>query len=63
MSEDNQQNQDSNEKESEYVGTVWSPTFLKWSALIILFFLALFIYRHCTYGDMGGGVDGIRSVL
>lgn len=63
MSEEKEQKQDNNEKESEYVGTVWSPNFLRWSAIVILFFLALFIYRHCTYGDLGGGVDGIRPVL
>lgn len=63
MSEENQNEQKDNEKESEYVGVVWSPQFLKWSAMVILFFLLLFIYRHCTYGDLGGGIDGIRPVI
>ena len=63
MTDDNLNKQNDNAKESEYVGTVWSPNFLKWSALVILFFLALFIYRHCTHGDLGGGAGGIRSVL
>ena len=57
------ENQEDNEKNSEYVGTVWGPGFLKFSAIVIFCFVLLFVYRHCKYGDMGGGVDGIRSVL
>ena len=63
MSEENTKDQKDNEKNTEYVGTVWSPRFLKASAVVILFFLFLFIYRHCTHGDMGGGVNGIQPIL
>jgi hypothetical protein len=63
MSEESKNEQDDNENKSEYVGTVWSPKFLKGSAVVILFFLLLLIYRHCTHGDLGGGVNGIQPVI
>lgn len=63
MTDNSNKSQDDNEKDSEYVGIIWGPNFLKFSAAIILFFLLLFLYRHCKYGDMGGGIDGIDKVL
>jgi hypothetical protein len=64
MSDENKEtNKKDNEKSSEYVGVVWGPKFLMFSAIIILFFLILFVIRHCTHGDLGGGVDGIRPVI